>query len=107
MTVAQRILSSIPAIHCQWLCQEDIPVTVIINHRKQGPTSQTHIILPEPIIISASIPDAKGHWEMETYCLSRQFEKDYLQATIEAFKVEAPEHPGILPMQDLLNASKR
>ena len=101
------IVRKMTELRCDWLIPEIdavLPVTVVIAQEGDQTANNgcENIILPEPIIIRRSVPDVQHHWETETYCLSTAFEKLYLQATIDAFIFQAPEHPAIPVMQALL-----
>lgn|GEM_PF-2147631 len=101
------IVRKMTELRCDWLIPDIdavLPVTVVIA-KESDPIANNgceNIILPEPVVIKCSVPDAQHRWETETYCLSTAFEKAYLQATIDAFIFQAPEHPAIPVMQALL-----
>ncbi len=109
MHVVREVLALMPQITARWLADlawlETMPVTVILYHAQgaEPALDETAPWLPEPIIQTAMMPNAKGEWALESYCLSTPFEKAYLQATIAAFESQSPRHPAICEMKALLD----
>lgn len=104
----QQVLENTGDVCCNWLVGEPntyLPVCVVVSKATRGNIATAELPamrLPKPIIQSAEIPDGQGHYELEQYCLTTDFERAYLQATIQAFEAEIPEHPGIEAMKKLL-----
>jgi hypothetical protein len=109
MCVVKALLARMPEVTARWLADsvwlETMPVTAVLSYT-QVPASEvggTAMRLPEPVIQSAMMPNAKGELALESYCLATPFEKAYLEATIAAFESQSPDHPAISEMKRLLD----
>lgn len=103
-------LENTAGIDCHWLVMDDgaecLPVTVAVKKSAANlpiSLSMETVRLPSPCIKRAWVPDWRGEFAMEHYCLSTAFEKAYLKATIESFEFVRPEHPAIAHMKAVLS----
>lgn len=109
MRGVQQVLENMQGVCCKWLVDEPntcLPVCVVVSKSTRDNIETAGLPamrLSAPIVKSAEIPDAQGYYEIEHYCLTTEFERAYLQATIQAFEAESPEHPGIAAMKKLLD----
>lgn len=106
MHQVSQSIKELPQLTCHWGLDTTLPVTVIISKApitdKPSWALEPFPQLPAPVIKKIDIPEVKGLWSTEEYCLATDFEKAYLQATIETFELITPKHSAIPYLKALL-----